>query len=118
MQPATEELIKKMQDDKDFAEQILTCKENDEAIVLAKEQGIDLTLENIVEVNEVLQFAQRQQDGELTEEELEQVAGGTGEWATAATAIMLTTVTLTIAVTGISIYSILKGCDGQEEPSS
>ena len=77
MQHATEELIKKMQADKDFAEKILTCKENDELIALAKEQGIDLTLENIIELNEALQLANRMEEGELSEEELEQVAGGT-----------------------------------------
>ena len=100
MQSATEELIKKMQADKIFAEQILTCKENDEAIALAKEEGIDLTPENIVEVNEVLQFASRMEEGELTEEELEQVAGGTVEWVVTAGL----TVLAASAVSGAAFY--------------
>ena len=96
MQQATEQLIKKMQDDKNFAEKILTCTENDEVIALAKEEEVDLTLENIAEVNEVLQFAQRMEEGELTEEELEQVAGGTIEWVL--TAMSVSTV-VSVAVT-------------------
>ena len=101
MQPATEQLIKKMQDDKDFAEKILTCKENDEAIALAKEQGIDLTPENIVEVYETLQLASRIEEGELSEEELEQVAGGMLSVTLLVSALAL------VAISTISALSIL-----------
>lgn len=112
MQQATEELIKKMQDDKKFAEKIMTCKENDEVIAFANEEEIDLTLENIVEVNETFKFAQRMEDGELTEEELEQVAGGTMEViATIALAATATVIVVSLVGASISlINSAIQGC--------
>ena len=78
MQKATEFLLKKMKEDKAFAEKVLAQTEKEKVIEIAKNEGIELTLENIDEVNEVLsQAISKQDEGELSEEELENVAGGT-----------------------------------------
>ena len=78
MQKATEFLLKKMKEDKAFAEKVLAQTEKEKVIEIAKNEGIELTLENIDEVNEVLtQAVSKQAEGELSEEELENVAGGT-----------------------------------------
>ena len=115
MQNATEELIKKMQADKNFAEKILTCKENGEVIALAKGEGIDLTLENIAETNEILQFSKRMEEGELSEEELEQVAGGTIEYVSIALTVTALSVMVT-AITAATVYSALDGCGDGSGP--
>ncbi|MDD4565951.1 MAG: Nif11-like leader peptide family RiPP precursor, partial [Eubacteriales bacterium] len=60
-----------------FAEKILSQTEKEKVIEIAKGEGIDLTMEDIDEINEVLTKAlQTKKEGELSEEELESVAGG------------------------------------------
>ena len=77
MEKSTEKLLKKMNEDKEFAENILSQTEREKVIELAKEEGIELTLDNIDEVNEIIKKAiENFHDGELSEEELENVSGG------------------------------------------
>jgi predicted ribosomally synthesized peptide with nif11-like leader len=70
-----------MGEDKTFAETILKQNEIEKVIELAKEKGITLTQEDIDQANAIIQKIvemQNNSEGELTEEELENVAGGTG----------------------------------------
>lgn len=77
MKKTVEMLLKKMGEDKLFAEKILSQTEKEKVIEIAKEEGIELTIEDIDEVNELLTKAlQARKEGELSEEELENVAGG------------------------------------------
>lgn len=77
MKKTVEMLLKKMGEDKLFAEKILSQTEMEKVIEIAKEEGIELTIEDIDEVNELLTKAlQARKEGELSEEELENVAGG------------------------------------------
>lgn len=78
MEKSSELLLKKMLEDKSFAEKILSQTEREKVIEIAGEEGIALTNENIDEINEIIrEVAAKQSAGELTEEELETVAGGT-----------------------------------------
>lgn len=77
MNKSIEELFKKMKEDKTFAESILNQTEKEKVIEFAKAEGIELTLEDIDEANAIiLKGIQSKQEGELSEEELENVAGG------------------------------------------
>ena len=77
MKHSTEKLLKKMNENSKFAEKIFTQTENKKVIELAKEEGIELTLDNIVEANEIIKNAMEEfQEGELSEEELEDISGG------------------------------------------
>lgn len=76
---ATEAFLKKMETDKAFAETILQQDEVEKVIELAAAEGIAITSADIDEANEVIRkvFELQQTEGELSEEELENVAGGT-----------------------------------------
>jgi predicted ribosomally synthesized peptide with nif11-like leader len=77
MQNSAEILLKKMGEDKAFAEKILTQTEKEKVIEIARGEGIELSMEDIDEVNEAIAKAlQTKKEGELSEEELENVAGG------------------------------------------
>ena len=77
MEKSTEKLLKKMNEDKEFAEKLLSQTENEKVIELAEREGIDITLDNIIEINEIIKEAMGNfHDGELSEEELENVSGG------------------------------------------
>ncbi len=77
MNKSIEELFEKMKEDKTFAESILSQTEKEKVIELAKSEGIEMTLEDIDEANAIiLKGIQTKQEGELSEEELENVAGG------------------------------------------
>jgi predicted ribosomally synthesized peptide with nif11-like leader len=79
MSTPAEQLLKKMGEDKAFAETILKQNEIEKVIELAEEEGIALTQEDIDEANAIIQKIvemQNNSQGELTEEELENVAGG------------------------------------------
>lgn len=67
--------------DQKFAQEVMAQTEVEEVISLAKSQGIDLTEQDIAEVNKTLlalsgRTSAAPQNGELSEEDLEQVAGG------------------------------------------
>jgi len=77
MKDSTEKLLKKMNENNEFAEKIFTQTENEKVIELAKEEGIELNLDNIAEANEIIKNAMEEfQEGELSEEELEDISGG------------------------------------------
>jgi predicted ribosomally synthesized peptide with nif11-like leader len=77
MTTSAEMLLKKMEADKSFTEKILSRTEMEEVIEIAKGEGIELTMEDIGEINEAIAKAlQSKKEGELTAEELENVAGG------------------------------------------
>ena len=72
--------VHKMMEDTAFAEKIVTEQDLEEVIKLAAEEGLVLTLEDLQEANQQLQQMTGQRDptqnGQLSEEDLEQVAGG------------------------------------------
>ncbi|MDD4565940.1 MAG: Nif11-like leader peptide family natural product precursor [Eubacteriales bacterium] len=77
MRESVEMLLKKMGEDKLFAEKILSQTEKEKVIEIAKDEGVEITIEDIDEVNEMLTKALKmKKEGELSEEELENVAGG------------------------------------------
>ncbi len=119
MRAPAEMLLKKMGEDKSFAEKILTQTENEKLIEIAKAEGIELTVEDIDEINEAVAKAMRlKNDGELTEEELENVAGGdlilvatlisavTVPAFTSATSVIATAASLTSVATTVSLVSL------------
>lgn len=74
-------LFKKMNEDKAFAERILSQTEMEKVLEVAQEEGIALTLEDIDDANAIIAKAlEKQNEGELSEEELENVAGGIFDW--------------------------------------
>ncbi|MDD4565950.1 MAG: Nif11-like leader peptide family natural product precursor [Eubacteriales bacterium] len=99
-------LLKKMGEDKAFAEKILSQTEKEKVIEIAKGEGIDFTMEDIDEINEAVAKAlQQKNDGELSEEELESVAGGIlFETTLVSAAIISTSLIASVLVTpGVTI---------------
>ena len=97
MNKEIEKLFKKMNEDKCFAEKIVSQKENEKLIEIAKGEGIELSVKDIDEANEIVKKAmEAKNEGELSEEELENVAGGTF-------AMTSISITITASVTGIPI---------------
>lgn len=98
MKESIEKLFTKMKEDKEFAEKILQQKEREKVIEIAKAEGINITLEDIDEANAIIQksvnMQQSQTEGELSEEELENVAGGT------LVSAVLSIVSVVLSVTG------------------
>ena len=66
-----------MHEDKEFAEKILVQDDPEKIIEIAMDEGIDITLDNINEMNELVKESLENSEGELSEEELEKVSGGT-----------------------------------------
>ena len=70
-------LKQKMEAEEQLVEKLLQQETPEEVQVLLKENGVDLTMEEIVEAREVLIKAlERAEEGELSEEDLEEVTGG------------------------------------------
>jgi len=109
MTKSAETLLMKMGEDKSFAEKILTQTEKKEVIEIAKDEGIELTMEDIDEVNEMLTKAlQAKKEGELSEEELESVAGGVVlEILTVTASLSLTATIFSASMTLISAASLI-----------
>jgi predicted ribosomally synthesized peptide with nif11-like leader len=109
MSTPAEQLLKKMVEDKSFAETILKQNEIEKVIELAKEEEIALTQEDIDEANAVIQKAvelQANSEGELTEEELENVAGGIVLEITLLAGLSLLLLSLTATATASVSYAI------------
>lgn len=111
MKESIEKLFKKMNEDKAFAEKLLSQTENEKLIEVAKEEGIELALEDIAEANEIIAKAmEKKNEGELSEDELENVAGG-GFIMTAISVSVATAqsaaATLSVALSAIKIYKEL-----------
>lgn len=68
-----EELLKEVLSDSKFAELLIQQETPEDVQVLLKEKGIELTLEDITSVRNILE---QQAEGELSEDNLENVSGG------------------------------------------
>lgn len=119
MTNSAEMLLKKMGEDKSFAEKILSQTEKEKVIEIAKDEGIELTMEDIDEINEAIGKAlQQNNEGELTEEELENVAGGdllilssivsmaTVSAVTSVSTVVVTAASATVIATSVSLVSL------------
>lgn len=111
--------LARMLTDQNFAQEVMAKTEVEEVLVLAREQGINLIAQDVAEVNQTLRALSGSRDlsapqsGELSEEDLEQVAGGTalirvGESilmsaVVASTAISYTVVTVVSSVVSVSL---------------
>lgn len=73
-----EVFFKKLGEDKEFAEKIFKEEnEKEDVQTIAKEAGIELSLEEIVEAREIIvKVLDKQKEGELSDDDLESVAGG------------------------------------------
>lgn len=83
MNKTVKKLFEEMNKDQKFAEKLLSLRETEEVIALAGEKGIALTGEDIEEANRLISATLDRQKGdgpggELSEEDLEAVAGGFG----------------------------------------
>lgn len=78
MSKATDMFFAKINEDQSFAERIRNTKDFSQAFELAKEQGIELTIDDLKEIKSIaLQVKEAKANtSELSEEELENVAGG------------------------------------------
>lgn len=68
-----EKLLKEVLSDSKFAELLIQQETPEDVQVLLKEKGIELTLEDITSVRNILE---QQAEGELSEDNLENVSGG------------------------------------------
>lgn len=110
MKKSAEALLKKMSEDKDFAEKILSQTEREKVIEIAGGEGIELASEDIDEANEAISKAlQTKKEGELSEEELENVAGGFIFEATVASAAIVSGVVLTAGLAASIVASLVDG---------
>jgi predicted ribosomally synthesized peptide with nif11-like leader len=74
------QLVAKMIEDQEFVQRVLNQKDAEEVIEVAGEAGLFLTEEDVLEAERILGInlgALRSNSGDLSEEDLEQVAGGT-----------------------------------------
>lgn len=78
MSKATDMFFAKLKEDRSFTEKVFAVKEEAVVLQLAKEEGIELTLEDLNHVKNILLAAKeaKAKTSELSEEELEHVAGG------------------------------------------
>lgn len=65
-------------DDPAFGEKIMACESTEAVQALFKEQGVELTLEDVEAMGKLIQesVAQQYGEGELSDEDMAQVAGG------------------------------------------
>lgn len=97
MKKSVEALLKKMIEDKTFAEKIISQTEREKVIEIARNEGIEIISEDIDEANEAISKAlQVKKEGELTDEELESVAGGS---------IILTAITSVATVSASTVIT-------------
>lgn len=68
-----EELLKEVLSDTDFAKSLAEMETPEEVQAALKEKGVDISLEDIAAIQNVLE---NQNEGELSEDDLENVAGG------------------------------------------
>ncbi|MGN0648822.1 MAG: Nif11-like leader peptide family RiPP precursor [Oscillospiraceae bacterium] len=72
----TQEFIKKMADDEKLSKKLSDCKSPEEAYAVAKEAGLT---DDIDTFKAVMTAVNKQLNGELSDDELENVAGGMSE---------------------------------------
>lgn len=68
-----EELLKEVLSDTDFAQSLLEMESPEDVQSALKNKGVDLSLEDITTIQNILA---NQAEGELSEDDLENVAGG------------------------------------------
>jgi predicted ribosomally synthesized peptide with nif11-like leader len=109
-------LVGRMLEDKDFAEQFLRETEVEEAVKVAAQAGLSITEEDIQEANQILGRGTsaflRNTGGELSEEDLENVAGGTlltsiGELMITLISSVVATVSTIVVSTVVSVSTIV-----------
>lgn len=67
----------KFQEDHEFAEKLLNMETQEEAQALLKGAGLDFSIEEILELRDgIIKLNELSENCELTEEELENIAGG------------------------------------------
>ncbi len=104
-------LIHKMMSDSAFAEKVISQQDPEEIIKIAAEEGVTLTSDDLQEANRQLQQRSGQSgaptSGELSEEDLEQVAGGTLlSSVTEISIISSLVVTTMVTITAASLVSV------------
>ena len=68
-----EELLKEVLSDEAFAKSLIEMETHEDVQTALKEKGVDLSIEDIKAIQNLLV---NQEDGELSEDDLENVAGG------------------------------------------
>jgi len=68
-----QELLKKVLADSDFTKSLLNMENPEDVQAALKEKGVDITLE---EINTIRKALEQQENGELSDDDLEDVAGG------------------------------------------
>ena len=104
-------LLARMLEDKDFAEQIISQNEADSVIEIAEKAGIMITAGDVDEVKRTLSLLSGSQisgaTGELSEEDLEQVAGGVIFTSVTDFALTALLITGTVSVFSVSATVVL-----------
>ena len=100
LQAKLEEAMK----DKDFAEKLMAIEEPEDVRKTLLEKDIDLSVEEIGQIGEALS-KQTSKDGELSEDELEEAAGGTLIGALGIAILTMLGVSLGVGVTAAATRS-------------
>ena len=111
----TGEFLSKMMTDKEFAERVLSQPDEDSILQISEAEGFHLTGSDIGEINRILSTAgtPAKQDigmtGELSEEDLEQVAGGIVGTSVVETALatIFTATALSAAITAATALPVI-----------
>lgn len=75
-----EEKIKELVEDQEFVKKLLSCEEPEQVQKLFADNGVEISLEDVKALGKAL-AAMAESDGELSEDDLEAVAGGSA-WDT------------------------------------
>jgi predicted ribosomally synthesized peptide with nif11-like leader len=97
---AIEAFLTKIKDDSNFAQKICDAHEPGEVQILAKEVGIELAMDDIMATKGMLVKAMEKDNHELSDEDLENVAGGFGILAGIAAVALIAGVTGIITSSG------------------
>ncbi|MEW9122496.1 MAG: Nif11-like leader peptide family RiPP precursor [Thermotaleaceae bacterium] len=111
MKPELELLFAKMSEDKAFAEKLAGAQSPEAVQSIAAESGLTLTIEQVMEAKEILEKALASKMGELSDEDLDEVAGGavTGEQVANAVAGVINNVVDGVNLIGGGIKKIFSG---------
>lgn len=95
-----EDFLTRIKDDGEFAEKTLTTSEPAQVQAIAQDAGIELTIDEIVASRElILKAMDEANQGELTDEDLDNVSGGL--------AVATTVALITLAGTAITVGGTL-----------
>lgn len=76
MSKASDMFFAKIKEDSNFAKKLADAKEVSQVQQLLKEEGIELTIDELIEIKNLVMVNKTAKTSELSEEELEHVAGG------------------------------------------